>query len=186
MREAANMLFNGKILGWFQGRSELGPRALGNRSILADPRRPEMKDEINKKVKFREEFRPFAPSVLEERAMDLFEMDSPSPFMTITYPVRSKWREKLGAVTHVDGTARVQTVSRDTNPRFHSLVREFGALSSVPVVLNTSFNTRGEPIIETPLDAVRTFNGTGLDALFIGDFVVSKPFRPRSQNHATQ
>ena len=118
--------------------------------------------------------------------MDLFDMDSPSPFMTITYPVRSKWREKLGAVTHVDGTARVQTISRDTNPRFHSLVREFGALSSVPVVLNTSFNTRGEPIIETPLDAVRTFNGTGLDALFIGDFVVSKPFRPRSQNHATQ
>lgn len=183
MREAATMLFDGKIIGWFQGRSELGPRALGNRSILADPRRPEMKDEINKKVKFREEFRPFAPSVLEERAMDLFDMDTPSPFMTITYPVRSEWREKLGAVTHVDGTARVQTISRETNPRFHGLVREFGAISSVPVVLNTSFNTRGEPIVETPLDAVRTFNGTGIDALFIGDFVVSKPARARFVEH---
>ena len=113
------MLANGKVIGWFQGRSELGPRALGNRSILADPRPVKMKDEVNAKVKFREEFRPFAPSVLEERAQDLFVMEHPSPFMTITYPVRPEWQERLGAITHVDGTARVQTVSADTNPKFH-------------------------------------------------------------------
>ncbi len=183
MRDAANMLYDGKIIGWFQGRSELGPRALGNRSILADVRCPGMKDEINKKVKFREEFRPFAPSVLEERATELFEMDGPSPFMTVTYPVRPEWQERLGAVTHVDGTARVQTISSETNPRFYGLVTEFEKLSGVPAVLNTSFNARGEPIVETPLDALRTFNGTGLDALFLGDFVITKSTEPRHADH---
>ncbi len=178
-QEAARMLANGKVIGWFQGRSELGPRALGNRSILADPRPVKMKEEVNAKVKFREEFRPFAPSVLEERAQDLFVMEHPSPFMTITYPVRPEWQERLGAITHVDGTARVQTVSADTNPRFHSLISAFAEETGVPAVLNTSLNARGEPIVEAPIDALRTFNGTGLDAIFLGDCILEKPASPR-------
>jgi len=179
-QDAAAMLANGKIIGWFQGRSELGPRALGNRSILADPRPANMKDEVNEKIKFREEFRPFAPSVLEERASELFEMNTPSPFMTITYPVRPDWQKRLGAVTHIDGTARVQTISSDTNLKFHALVSSFEDRTGVPVVLNTSFNARGEPIVESPIDALRTFNGTGLDAVFIGNCVIEKLAKPRN------
>ena len=171
---AAQMLSEGRIIGWFQGRSECGPRALGNRSILADPRSATMKDEINLRVKFREEFRPFAPAVLEEEAPAIFEMEYPSPFMTITFKVRPGWVNQLAAITHIDGTARVQTVSSVQNERFYNLIREFSKLSSVPVVLNTSFNARGEPIVETPANALATFFSTGLDTLYLGNFVVTK------------
>jgi carbamoyltransferase len=178
-QKAASMLAEGNIIGWFQGRSEFGPRALGNRSILADPREARMKDEINARIKFREEFRPFAPSVLEEHASELFEMDEPSPFMTMAFMVRPQWRDRLQAVTHVNGTARVQTVNRSTLPLYHELISQFHRLTGVPVVLNTSFNVQGQPIVETPLDALSTFTASGMDALFIGPFMVVKPHKPR-------
>lgn len=176
---AAEMLSQGKIIGWFQGRSEFGPRALGNRSILGDPRSGKMKDEINARIKFREEFRPFAPAVLEERASDLFEMKYPSPYMTSTYNVRPKWIQKLQAVTHVDGTARVQTVNKNNHPLFYKLIKAFDCLTGVPAVLNTSFNARGEPIVEAPLDALATFSSVGMDAVFLGPYLVVKPHTPR-------
>jgi carbamoyltransferase len=171
---AARLLADQKIIGWFQGRSEYGPRALGNRSILADPRDRATKDAVNKKVKFREEFRPFAPSVLEEQAGKLFEMEASSPYMTVAVGVREPWRERLGAVTHVNGTARVQTVHRETSPLFHRLIQEFQRRTDTPAVLNTSFNIRGQPIVETPLDALATFASTGLDALILGNYLLTK------------
>lgn len=164
---AANLISEGKIIGWMNGRSEFGPRALGNRSILADPRNPDMKDIVNKKIKFREEFRPFAPAVLEERASDIFDVDCPHPFMTIAVRVKEDWRDKIPSVTHVDGSARIQTVSEKSNPYFHQLILEFEKKTGVPVVLNTSFNVKGMPIVETPMDALSTFASTGMDALFI-------------------
>lgn len=174
-KEAAQMIADGKIIGWFQGRSEFGPRALGNRSILADPRKAEMKDRINSRVKFREEFRPFAPAVIESRASEIFDIPRPSPFMTVTYPVRPEWCKKLSAITHIDNTARVQTVDRQDNPLFFDLITCFEQITQVPVVLNTSFNARGEPIVETPANAVATYFSTGIDALFLGSFLVEKP-----------
>jgi len=171
---AAEMLANGKIVGWFQGRSEFGPRALGNRSILADPRDPLMKDKVNAKIKFREEFRPFAPAVIEEQAHEYFDITSPSPFMTVAFPVWPGKKEILPSVTHVNGTARVQTVSKKTNPMFHKLIERFGELTGVPVVLNTSFNVRGKPIVETPFDAIATFAASGIDAVFMHSYVLTK------------
>lgn len=172
--DVAELLAKGQIVGWFQGRAEFGPRALGNRSILADPRREEMKARVNALVKFREEFRPFAPAVLEERASELFEMDRPSPFMTVAYRVRPGWRDRLGAVTHVNHTARVQTVNRDTAPGFHSVISAFERLTGVPAVLNTSFNLAGAPIVETPRNALATFAACGMHALAIGPYLVRK------------
>lgn len=177
--KAAHLIAKGKIIGWFQGRSEYGPRALGNRSILADPRSPTMKDLINNRVKFREEFRPFAPAVLEHDASRLFKIDSPSPYMTSTFVVRSEWRKKLPAVTHVDNTARVQTVAKNQNTHFYNLINEFKRITNVPVVLNTSFNARGEPIVETPENALATFYSVGLDALVLGDYLVTKKIEPK-------
>lgn len=173
--KAAELLAQGKIIGWFQGRSEFGPRALGNRSILADPRFYKMKDEINSRIKFREEFRPFAPAVLEDRASELFEMNEPSPYMTLTYMVRPQWAEKLQAITHVDRTARVQTVNKNNHPLFYNLISAFEKLTGVPAVLNTSFNARGEPIVESPMDALATFWSVGMDAVFLGPYMVVKP-----------
>lgn len=170
----AGLLADGKIVGWFQGRMEWGPRALGNRSILADPTRPDMKDVINYYVKHREEFRPFAPSVIEERAQDYFALGDMSPFMLFACAVKEEARARLPAVTHVNGTARVQTVARDTNPRFYQLLVEFEKLRGVPVLLNTSFNIMGEPIVCTPRDALRCFAACGMDALVIGNFVLEK------------
>jgi carbamoyltransferase len=138
-----------------------------------------MKDEINAKVKFREEFRPFAPSALEEFTSELFDTEEPSPFMTVAFNVRSQWSNKLRAVTHCNQTARVQTVNRETQPEYHRLISRFREMTGVPAVLNTSFNVYGQPIVETPLDALATFSATGLDALFIGPFMVEKPHRPR-------
>lgn len=168
---AARMLADGKVLGWFQGRMEFGPRALGNRSILADPRRPDMKEIVNEKIKFREGFRPFAPAVPLEDAPEWFDLTGESPYMLFTVPTVS---ERIPAVTHVDGSARVQTVKREDNPLFHSLLREFGSITGVPVLMNTSFNLRGEPIVCTPADALATFARSGMDALVIGKFLVRK------------
>jgi carbamoyltransferase len=172
--EAAKLLTEGNVLGWFQGRSEFGPRALGNRSIIADPRSAEMKDKLNKRVKHRQAFRPFAPIVLEERAAEIFEGPGDSPFMLMAKPVRPEWRSRIPAIVHVDGTARVQTVSREANERLYLLLKEFEALTGVPVLLNTSFNVKGEPIVETPRDAMQCFLSTGIDYLVLHDTVLSK------------
>jgi carbamoyltransferase len=170
----AELLAQGMIVGWYQGRMEFGPRALGARSILADPTRQDMKDLINKYVKHREEFRPFAPSCLEEHASEYFEGCTRSPFMLFTYKVKPDQRDRVPAITHIDGTARVQTVSSEVTPEYHALIRAFERLRGVPMVLNTSFNVMGEPIVNTPEDAVRCFYSTGMDALAIGDFVLVK------------
>ncbi len=172
--ETARLLSEGNIFGWFQGRSEFGPRALGNRSILADPRKPEMKDILNKRVKHRQAFRPFAPIVLAERAQEIFEGEEDSPFMLLAKIVRPEWRDKIPAIVHVDGTARVQTVTQDTNERLYRLLKEFDALTGVPVLLNTSFNVKGEPIVETPRDALNCFLTTGMDYLALHDMLISK------------
>lgn len=173
---AAGLLAEGKVVGWFQGRMEYGPRALGHRSILADPRRAEMKDILNAKVKFRESFRPFAPAILAERADEYFEGAGRQafPFMTVVLPVRAEKRQVIAAVTHFDGTGRLQTVEQDVNPRFYALIAEFERLTGVPVVLNTSFNLAGEPIVCSPQDAVSTFQRSGLDALAMGDYICVK------------
>ncbi len=171
---AAEMLANGKILGWVQGRMEFGPRALGARSILADPRDPEMNAKVNNAVKFREWWRPFAPSMLAEIAGEYIESATDSPFMILTAQVKPEKRSVIPSVTHVDGSARPQTVEQDVNPLYWRLIREFGNRTGVPVVMNTSFNLRGEPIVSTPTDAVRTFFSSGMDALVIGSFVVEK------------
>jgi carbamoyltransferase len=172
---AASKLRQQRIIGWFQGRMEIGPRALGNRSILADPTNPEMKDRINAEVKHREAFRPFAPSATVEARNDYFDIGVEDPFMLKVCDVLPHQRTVLPAITHVDGTARLQTVSRETNPLYHDLISKFAAHSSVPVVLNTSFNIMGEPIVESPVNALRCFYSTGLDDLVIGNFVLSKP-----------
>ena len=172
--KAAELLAEGNIIGWFQGRAEFGPRALGHRSILADPTRPNMKDEVNRRIKYREEFRPFAPAVLDTEANKIFDLDVPSPFMTVAVDVRPEWRDRLPAVVHVDGSARVQTVSRATDPKFFDLIERFGQLRGAPVVLNTSFNVRGEPIVESPINAVATFAASGLNALIVENYLIEK------------
>jgi carbamoyltransferase len=179
--EAASLLADGKILGWFQGRMEFGPRALGNRSILADPRTVEMRDRVNECVKFREGWRPFAPSCLAEVSEEYFELCRDAPFMILTFDVVPEKRAVIAAVTHADNTARAQTVTREANPRYWSLINEFGKLTGVPVVMNTSFNLKGEPIVCTPKDAVRTFYSSGLDFLVMGNFILSKDprWKPR-------
>ena len=171
---AAKLLNEDKIVGWFQGRSEFGPRALGNRSILGNPIDIKTKDRINARVKFRESFRPFAPSVLLEYAQEIFDMEDESPFMTVSYPVHKDWVSKLQAVIHVNNTARVQTVSKQTMPLLHDLISKFHNLTGVPVILNTSFNVRGQPIVETPQDAIATFSSCGMDAVIIGKYVITK------------
>jgi carbamoyltransferase len=172
-RRAAAIIADGKILGWFQGRTEWGPRALGNRSIVADPRRPEMKEILNRRIKHREVFRPFAPSILAENTPEYFEKSHPSPFMTLAYGVRAEKRDKIPAPTHVDGTGRLQTVTREANPRYHALISAFRDLTGVPVVLNTSFNDN-EPIVCRPEEAIDCFLRTQMDALVLGDFLISR------------
>ena len=173
-KEAAKEIAAGKILGWFQGRAEWGPRALGNRSIVADPRRADMKDILNARIKHREMFRPFAPSVLAEATGEYFEKSYPSPFMTQAYSVRPEKRAVIPAPTHVDGTGRLQTVTQEANPRYWRLIREFGNLTGVPVVLNTSFNDN-EPIVCRPEEAIECFLRTKMDVLVLGDILVRKP-----------
>jgi len=173
MRRAAAIIAEGKILGWFQGRAEWGPRALGNRSIVADPRRPEMKEILNRRIKHRESFRPFAPSILAEATGEYFAKSHPSPFMTLAYPVRPEKREKIPAPTHVDGTGRLQTVTREANSRYHALISAFRDLTGVPVVLNTSFNDN-EPIVCRPEQAIDCFERTQMDALALGDLLITR------------
>jgi carbamoyltransferase len=173
MKQTAGNIADGKIVGWFQGRAEWGPRALGNRSIVADPRRPEMKEILNRRIKHREIFRPFAPSILAEATSDYFEKSHPSPFMTLAYAVQKDKRDKIPAPTHVDGTGRLQTVTREANPRYHALISAFRNLTGVPVVLNTSFNDN-EPIVCRPEEALDCFVRTQMDALVLGDFLINK------------
>ena len=170
----ATALANGQLVCWFQGRMEWGPRALGNRSLLADPRREDMRALINSKVKHRHPFRPFAPAVLEERASEYFDLPSPSPFMQFTVPTRPSAKGVIPAVTHVDGTARVQTVDRDSNPKFRRLLETFDRLTGVPVLLNTSFNVN-EPIVCSPEDAIRSFQRTQVEWLVLENLLVRRP-----------
>jgi carbamoyltransferase len=194
----AGLLAGGDVVGWFQGRMEFGPRALGARSILGDPRDPDMQSVMNLKIKYRESFRPFAPAVLEEKAGECFDLDRPSPYMLIVARIRDSLRREppagegglsgidrlklprstIPAVTHVDLSARVQTVDAATNPRFHDLLSAFAAHTGCPVLINTSFNVRGEPIVCTPDDAYRCFMRTDMDWLVIGNFVLDKRRQP--------
>ena len=172
---AANLLAKGKIIGWFQGRSEIGARALGNRSILADPRKKNMKKILNAKIKYREEFRPFAPSVLEDDAEIYFKiLGQKIPFMNCTVDAQLRYSNQIASAVHIDGTSRVHTVSKKFNPKFYRLIKYFKKITGVPVIINTSFNLKGQPIVETPRDALMTFYGSGLDFLILGSFVVLK------------
>jgi carbamoyltransferase len=172
---AAERVAAGRIVGWFQGRMEFGPRALGARSILANPTLAEMQDIVNEKVKFREQFRPFCPSVLEADAPEHFEGKfGVSPYMTVTYDVRDAWKAKLPAITHVDGTARIQTVSAGQNPLYHRYLSELKQRIGVGVTLNTSLNVKGMPIDATPHHALATYYGSGMDALVLGNYVLEK------------
>jgi carbamoyltransferase len=172
--KTARLIREGKIIGWYQGRMEIGPRALGNRSILADPTVKDMKPRLNAEVKHREAFRPFAPAVPREHKSDYFQTSVDDPFMLKVCDVLPEMRTRLPAITHVDGTARLQTVESDVNPLFHQLLMRFGELSGIPVLLNTSFNIMGEPIVESPHDAIRCFFSTGIDYLVLGNFLISK------------
>jgi carbamoyltransferase len=172
--EISGRIADGEVLGWFQGRMELGPRALGNRSILCDPRRSDMRDVINAKIKLRESFRPFAPSVLREAMEEWFEVDDDVPFMMKVYEIRSEMRSRIPAVTHVDGTGRPHTVTEVANPLYHRLIRAFADRTGVPMVLNTSFN-ENEPIVNRPEEALDCFLRTEMDTLVLGSFVVTKP-----------
>jgi carbamoyltransferase len=171
--ETARRIAEGRIVGWYQGRLEWGPRALGNRSIVVDPRRQDMKDILNSRIKHREPFRPFAPSVLEERTAEWFELGYPSPFMLLTYRVREEQRARIPAPTHVDGTARLQTVNKQANPAYWGLIRSFEEVTGVPVVLNTSFN-ESEPIVNLPEEAINCFARTRMDVLAIGPYLVDR------------
>ena len=176
---AVDRLTSGQVIGWSQGRFEWGPRALGNRSILADPRHAENKDIVNTKIKFREPFRPFAPAVLSESTPEYFDLSDhdrhmAARFMLLVVPVLEGKRDVIPAVNHL-GTARIQTVYPDVSPRYHQLIKQFGQATGVPVLLNTSFNVRGEPIVASPSDALNTFYNSGIDALFLGDYLVEKP-----------
>jgi carbamoyltransferase len=199
--EVASQLADEKIIGWFNGRMEFGPRSLGNRSILGDPRSPRMQAQMNIKIKFREGFRPFAPSVLRERVSDYFEMDVDSPYMLLVAPVKKErqvpmteeasklWgieqlntvRSDIPAVTHIDYSARVQTVTRDTNADYYDLIQAFEDLTGCAVLVNTSFNVRGEPIVCTPEDAYRCFMRTHIDSLVLGSFLLAKTDQPEWQ-----
>ncbi len=172
-RRTATAISEGKVVGWFHGRMEWGPRALGNRSILGDPRRADMKDILNLKIKRRESFRPFAPSILREAVSDWFEQDDDVPFMMQVYPIREEKRALIPAVTHVDGSGRLQTVTADTNPRYHALISAFCALTGVPIVLNTSFN-ENEPVVCTPTEALDCFLRTKMDVLVMGNWMVTR------------
>ncbi len=176
--EAAERIAGGKVVGWFQGRAEIGPRALGNRSILADPRRAEMRDMVNARIKRREGFRPFAPSVLDERGGDYFERYTSNPFMLLVLRVRPDKRGEIPAVTHVDGSGRMQSVTASFNPSYHRLIQEFDRRTGVPVVLNTSFNLRGEPMVNRPEEAVQDFLRSEMDCLFLGSLMAEKTARP--------
>ena len=172
-REVAIMIARGEVIGWFQGRMEWGPRALGNRSIVCDPRRGDMKELLNRKIKRRESFRPFAPSILREFVNDWFETDDDVPFMTQVYVIRAPKRSSVPAITHVDGTGRLQTVTREGNHRYYDLILAFRDLTGIPMVLNTSFN-ESEPVVCSPEEAIACFLRTNMDCLVLGDTIVHR------------
>jgi carbamoyltransferase len=172
-RTTAKAIADGKVVGWFQGRMEWGPRALGNRSIVCDPRRKDMKDMLNLKIKRRESFRPFAPSILREAVPEWFETDDDVPFMMQVYQIRREKQPLIPAVTHVDGSGRLQTVTRETNPLYYGLIEAFRAVTGVPMVLNTSFN-ENEPVVCRPQEALECFLRTKMDVLVMGRFVVAR------------
>ena len=174
-QEIAQHLMNGKIIGWMQGRSEIGARALGGRSILANPLINNMRDKLNLEVKHREYWRPFCPSMTSESFEKYFGHSRPSEHMIIAHYIKEEYASLLPAAVHVDGSVRPQTVKFATNFKFHNLLYEFGKLSGHPILINTSFNVQGEPIVETPRDGLRCFGGTGIDILVIGDYVIKKP-----------
>lgn len=172
LQKTARLISDGNVIGWYQGKMEWGPRALGNRSILADPRRADMKDVLNEKIKHRESFRPFAPSILEEYVSEYFDIDRPSPYMLMVAPVKKP--KEIPAVTHVDGTGRLQTVSREANPLYYDLISEFRDITGIPVVINTSMNVKGEPIVNTPEQAYNMLLKTDMDGIVIGNNLVKK------------
>jgi carbamoyltransferase len=182
---AARDIAQGKIVGWFEGRSEFGPRALGHRSILCDPRDADMKDILNARVKFRESFRPYAASILDESVSEFFDLHCPSPYMLVVADVLNSKRNVIPAVCHVDGTCRIQVVDNEYDGEYRCLVEKFGQLTGVPVVLNTSFNIRGEPIVESPQDALRCFLSTGIDVLYLGKYRVTKKSLGDPDTHTT-
>lgn len=177
-RQAAKLIYENNVVGWFQGRMEFGPRALGSRSILSNPCNPKMKDILNLKVKHREQFRPFAPVITAEDTYDYFEADEPLPipadFMLMVYPIKRNKRKLIPAVTHVDGSGRLQTIRMEQNPRYYAVIKEFEKLSGVPILINTSFNIRGEPIVCTPEHAYRCMMGTGIDYLIMDKFLIAR------------
>lgn len=181
--KTAQLIYDDQVIGWFQLGMEWGPRALGARSILSNPTNPKMQEILNLKVKHREKFRPFAPVVCEDDALTYFECDKPIPlptdFMLMVYPVKKQWRKKIPAVTHVDGSGRLQTIRKKQNPLYYQLIKKFGQLSGIPILINTSFNIRGEPIVCTPYDAYRCMMGTGIDYLVIGSFLVKREDNPQ-------
>ena len=170
LKKVAQLIADGNIVGWYQGKMEWGPRALGCRSILADPRKAEMKDILNEKIKHRESFRPFAPSILEEYVSEYFEIDRSSPYMLIVVPVKKP--EKIPAVTHVDGTGRLQTVNKDANPLYYDLISEFYKITGIPVIINTSMNVMGEPIVNTPEQAYQMIVKTDMDCIAMGNNLI--------------
>ena len=169
----AKDISNGKVVGWFQGKMEWGPRALGNRSILADPRNPKMKDILNLKIKRRESFRPFAPSIMREHVADWFEIDDEVPFMMKVYQIKKEKRKLIPAVTHVDGSGRLQTVKEQSNKKYYNLIKEFYKLTKIPILLNTSFN-ENEPIVCKPEEALNCFIRTKMDILVMGSYVIKR------------
>lgn len=170
----SGLLEGHNVIGWFQGRMEYGPRSLGNRSIIADARNKENWQKVNLKIKFRESFRPFAPTVLEERVSEYFDLDRESPYMLLVADTLPNKREEIPAVTHVDGSARIQTIRRDQNPRYYDLIKAFEKRTGCAVIINTSFNVRGEPIVESPKDAINCFLHTQMDYLVLGNFLLRK------------
>ncbi|MFH1849979.1 MAG: carbamoyltransferase [archaeon] len=182
IEKTAKLILESNVVGWFQGRMEWGPRALGARSILSNPADPKMQDILNLKVKHREKFRPFAPVVCEDDALTYFDCDDPIPeptdFMLMVYPIREEYRKKIPAVTHVDGSGRLQTIRRSQNPLYYDLIKGFGKLSGIPILINTSFNIRGEPIVCTPIDAYKCMMGTGIDYLVMGRFLIGREDNP--------
>jgi carbamoyltransferase len=173
MTRVVDAICDGKVVGWFQGRMEFGARALGNRSLVADPRRTDMRDIINLKIKFREKFRPFAPSILEEYVADYFEIDEPSPFMERVLPIRPEKHDEIPAVTHVDGSGRLQSVSRQTSPDYWELINRFRERTGVPILLNTSLN-ENEPIVRTPMEAISCFLRTAMDMIAVGPLLIER------------
>jgi carbamoyltransferase len=178
VKKTAELIFQNQVIGWFQGAMEWGPRALGSRSILSNPCNPNMKEILNLKVKHREKFRPFAPVVCIDDALTFFDCDKPIPeptdFMLMVYPIFKEWHKKIPAVTHVDGSGRLQTIRENQNPLYYNLIKQFGKLSKIPILINTSFNIRGEPIVCTPQDAYKCMMGTGIDCLIMGKYIIRR------------